>query len=99
MVGKWPIFLGDEGGTSSVLGHRGGGHRLIPEPVHKIIMDGIERHRLDAEIEDDHVSDPFGTESKRPTAISFSWKTSSSEGTEMNFEVFISINLHTMVLS
>jgi hypothetical protein len=55
-------------------------------------MDGFERHQLDAEIEDDHGSDPFGIDSDRSTQMLFSRKMRSSERIGMNFEVFISVN-------
>jgi hypothetical protein len=93
------MFLGDGVGTLSAFRHCRISHCLHPEHVHRMIMDSIERHPLDAEREDDHFSDPFGIESERPTEISFSRKTRSSKRTEMNFEVFISINIHTVALS
>jgi hypothetical protein len=67
--------------------------------VDKIIMDGIERHRRHAEIEDDQISDLFEIESEPATEVSFSQKMASSERTAMNFQVFISVNFHTVALS
>jgi hypothetical protein len=93
------IFLGDEIGTLSVFRHCKVGYHLRPDGVHKIITDGIKRHPLHAEIENDHRSDPFGIESERPREILFSQKTPFLERTEMNFEAFISANIHTVAFS
>jgi hypothetical protein len=50
-------------------------------------------------MEDDHLSNPFGIKSERPSEMSFPRKTPSSARTEMIFEVFISANIHTVALS
>jgi hypothetical protein len=61
-------------------------------------MDRIEWHPLDAEIEDDHVLDPFGIESERSIEMSSSRKTPSSETTGIAFGAVISVNIPTVAL-
>jgi hypothetical protein len=63
------IFVGDEVGPLRARGHYGVGHRFLFERAHKISMDEIECYPLDAEIEVDDVSDPFGIESERSTEM------------------------------
>jgi hypothetical protein len=88
------MFLGGELGTSSILDNHGVGHRLLPECAHQIVMDGIEWHPLDTEIEENHVCDRFRIEPEPHTEMSFPRKMPSSERTGINFEVFISVNIH-----
>jgi hypothetical protein len=97
--GRGSIFLGGELRTASVFGDRGVGHCIRPERAHKIFTDGIERHPLHAEIEDDRLLVHWKNESDHPLQTSFGQKKPASERTGMNFKVVILVNIHTVALS
>jgi hypothetical protein len=57
--------------TASGLGDRGVGHCIRLERSHKILMDGIERHPLHAEIEDVRLLVHWKNEPDHPLQPSF----------------------------
>jgi hypothetical protein len=57
--------------AASIFGHRRVCHSVLPKRAYKIIVDGIENHPFDPEIEDDWLLVYQATDPTRPSLTSF----------------------------